>query len=159
MVKQRKGQTAKRVRDLIEFDPTISDAAIGRALGITRQAIHHHTRSLDVLRQRLHRSCAGCGVGIRRASRTGMCKKCLRRSYAYRLTCYQCGNESEVTGREATQRRYRKAVYGDDIQEFCNASCAGRYKANQAWDRRRAKRLGNRQEKIKKNWKEFSNGK
>lgn len=157
-----KGETSQRIRTLIEFDPKITDASIARALSITRQAVGYHTRIMgkytDLNRERFNRSCSGCGTGIQKKSRTGLCRKCLVRSYEYQYICYQCGEEHIRTGPSASVRRYRRAAYGEDLKEFCDAQCAGKYQANKNWDRRRANNMRDERSKLNKAWaKEISN--
>jgi len=125
-------ETRTQIRQLISFSPTITDAEISRVLGITRQAVNLHTRSMgDLVRDRGFNKCTGCGIRISKR-RTLWCNQCRKMSYSYEFVCFQCGTLNVATGASATQRR-RLISKNPKRKEFCNNACASRYRAKQRW--------------------------
>ena len=143
--------TARRIQKLLDFDPSLSDAAVGRAMGISRQSVGKYTRGVlkGVRRERdrVGRRCAGCNVRIQRKAKTGMCRACLSRSFIYEFTCHWCGKECQKTGGSARWRRSRSSSLqrsggkAANLIEFCSRRCVGLYRTNLSWDQKRAERL------------------
>ena len=127
--------TKDRIRQMIEFDGSLTNVQLARALGISRQAVSKHARGMFLNRSaNPNRSCIGCGRRVKKLliNRSRMCRSCRRKSFEYEVKCAQCGKITEVNGANARARRYRQRNYPDG-KEFCNLSCRGRYYAKRRW--------------------------
>ena len=68
-------RTREQIRRLIEFDPAITNTQIGEALGLTRQIVSYHARTMDMPRQSPNRVCSFCHVRITRYNASGLCRE------------------------------------------------------------------------------------
>ena len=123
-----------QVRSLIEFEPTLSNAEMARALGCSRQNVSYHARRLALPRQISHRNCRGeCGRRISKRLKSGMCRPCWLASYAYEFVCGRCGNINVVYGRQATSRRRNDKRAGSRQRNYCDSSCASKHNQGIYW--------------------------
>ena len=118
---------------LVEFSPGVSDSEMARALGISRQAVHHHTRRLNLPRRaRSHKykyMCWACSKRLFRPNKTGMCRSCWKESHAYEFICVHCGKLNLVYGKQASIRRANNNVHPNK-PDLCGRSCTARYFRN-----------------------------
>jgi hypothetical protein len=121
-------KTKDMIRRLLEFDPAITNTKIGETLGLSRQLVSHHTRTMNMPRQSPNRSCNHCGKRITRYNASGLCKECRPLQYAYEYQCAYCGEVHVALGRDATNRRNSKKYKVNPDLDFCTMRCAQRYK-------------------------------
>ena len=132
--------TRQKIVELITWGEGISDAEIARALGISRQAVHHHTRVMDLPRpKRRHKACSQCGRRIQAGNKSNLCMQDYRRSFTYVFTCTQCEKVNVLTGIDASGRRNtdKRHPDGKSRNQFCNRSCASSYQVNLTWTKRK----------------------
>ena len=120
-------RTREQIRRLIEFDPAITNTQIGEALGLTRQIVSYHARTMDMPRQSPNRVCSFCHVRITRYNASGLCRECRPMQHAYEYQCAYCGEVYVVTGRDATNRRNSKKYKKNPNQDFCTLRCSSRF--------------------------------
>lgn len=89
------GETKRRIRSLIESDPTISTSSLIELLGISGSAIQRHIAGMpDIERVRVSKSlakCLGCSKEIRRKNKYGMCRSCYKLSHSWSSTVPSAG--------------------------------------------------------------------
>lgn len=136
MTRRKHGTVKADIRRLIEFDPTVTNSDIGRALGISRALVSYHTRRMDVRRKLAQPQCYGCRKQISKRRINGMCRECIRASYSYEYVCAQCGQVGVAEGRKATTRRQNMRT-NPAKRDFCSRRCAGTYGARLYWGTRR----------------------
>lgn len=134
------GETKRRIRSLIESDPTISTSSLMELLGISGSAIQRHIAGMpDIERVRVSKSltkCLGCSKEIRRKNKYGMCRSCYKLSHSLEFNCTECGKSNVVTGSLAHQRR-KELKKNPDRNQFCNHSCAATFTFNEYWNKRK----------------------
>ena len=135
--------TREKIVELITWsDGSISDSEIARILGVSRQAVHHHTRDMHIPRpDRKHRSCHGCKRRVSARNKSGMCRRCYVRTFDYVFTCLQCNKTHLLQGTAAVRRRNndRSHPEGKGRRQFCDSICAGKYISHKAWADRKAR--------------------
>mgnify|MGYP006406155813 FL=1 len=112
----------RRIVESLEDGERISQADIGRALGVSRQRIHqifkdHGIELKDSNKARM--VCLTCPRQIKRGTVSRMCRKCTRESFAYEFVCTQCKNVTVFTGIQAKNSRSRVKTKGEDVPMFC----------------------------------------
>ena len=61
--------TKDKIRQMIEFDGSLTNVQLARALGISRQAVSKHARGMFLNRSaNPNRSCIGCGRRVKKLS-------------------------------------------------------------------------------------------
>ncbi len=133
---RKHGTTKRAIRRLIEFDPTVTNALIGKTLGISRALVSYHTQSMIIHRETAQKQCIGCHKRVRRENKHQMCRACWLTSYSYEFVCAQCGQVRAVQGREASYRRANLAR-DESKKDFCDRHCANKHTARKYWEQRR----------------------
>ena len=132
----------RRIVESLEDGERISQADIGRALGVSRQRIHqifkvHGIELKDSNKARM--VCLTCPRQIKRGSVSRMCRKCTRESFAYEFMCTQCNNVTVFTGIQAKNSRSRVKTKGEDVPMFCGQSCASKWVMSKRWAKRKGR--------------------
>ena len=127
----KRGEVKAKIKDLVLFNPTLTDTEIAKALNISKQLVSwHFNNGLKVERLPRRRQgawCIGCGGKISKRVTSGMCKECRKLSYAYEFTCKQCGKFHTVTGTKAKNRRNSRKHFKKYTFDFCNQSCSMKF--------------------------------
>ena len=133
-------QVKTRIRSILKFDPSVSDATIARTLGISRQLVGNHTtRMKDIIRTgRQHLSCGGCGKRVN--ARQDFCRDCRKLAFGYEFRCAECGKVNVELGLKASQRRKLERANPERLL-FCNKKCSGRHSAKRYWGIRKLAEL------------------
>ena len=125
----------KEIRALLEYEPSLNNAEIGKALSISRQLVWYHAKDMNLHgRTSPGRSCINCNKRIKSRNDSGMCRACWIESHAYEFVCRHCGKINVVYGIRAASRRRNASP-----KEFCNKSCSAKhqqkvYKTDRAVD-------------------------
>jgi hypothetical protein len=132
----KRGEVKTKIKDLVLFNPSLTDTEIAKALNVSRQLVGWHFKNglkVDRLpRKRPDAWCIGCGAKINKNKKSGMCRECKKLSYAYEFTCKQCGTFHTVTGTKAKNRRNSRKQFKKYTFDFCNQSCSMKFFMN--WD-------------------------
>ncbi len=114
----------EQIRELIEFNPALTNIEIADVLNVTRSLVSYHARTMTVPRRTKNRSCAGCGIRIKTTSKTGMCNKCGVSTYEF--VCGWCKKVNLIQGRKAWGRRANQYHKLTDL-DFCDNVCSGKH--------------------------------
>ena len=125
------GSTREQIRRLIEFSSGISNSQISETLGISRQLVSYHAKTMNMPRQSPNRVCSFCGLRITRYNASGLCRKCRPLAFTYEFQCAWCGEVYAVQGKEASNRRNSKKHKKNPDLDFCTPRCAQRYNHRQ----------------------------
>jgi hypothetical protein len=135
--------TRAKIVELIEWsEGEISDAELGRILGISRQGIHWHTRDMLIDRtKRKVKTCITCKRKLTSRNQHNMCRQCKAKANRYMFTCWQCSRVNVLTGTKAWSRRRADKAHpdGKDRRQFCNSTCVASYRGVVSAVKRKAK--------------------
>ena len=120
-------KTRDKILSLINFDSTLSNSQIAKALGLSRQLVSYHAKTMRVPRQSPIKLCDFCKKRISKKNKAGLCKEHRYLAFVYEFQCADCGEFSVVEGRDASNRRYTKKRKKEPDKDFCNLRCAKRY--------------------------------
>ena len=112
----------RRIVESLEDGERISQADIGRALGVSRQRISRIFKEQGIQLKDSNKArmvCLTCPRQIKRGTVSRMCRKCTRESFAYEFVCTQCKNVTVFTGIQAKNSRSRVKTKGEDVPMFC----------------------------------------
>ena len=123
---RRKG-IADEIKARLEVDPNLTQTEIAKELGVARDLVGYHIRRGRMRPGRMFPVCAGCSKRLTKRNVTGLCRDCLRVSYAYEFQCAKCGKIRSVTGQLARYRRVNERRKGFDGKQFCDRACAASY--------------------------------
>ena len=121
-LKKKANNTKAKIISLLDFDNSLSDADLGRTLGMSRQAIHQHTRNMNIRNRTAHNLCIGCQKRIRSRYKLKLCPPCRKLSFGHEFVCGYCGKVNELFGSKAYFRRYNKLAKRSKV-EYCNRDC------------------------------------
>ena len=120
------------IRRLLALDPSLTYSELGKYAGVSKQRAHQITNDHNLFKSGrwsdTSKAClGGCGKRLRFRAKTGWCRTCLNKTYAYEFRCGWCLGISVVTGKEASNRRsnLKKRKYRGI--EFCCKTCSGRF--------------------------------
>jgi len=119
--------TREQIRRLIEFSSGISNTQISEALGISRQLVSYHAKTMDMPRQSPNRACSWCHVRITRYNASGLCRECRPMAFTYEFQCAHCGEIFAVQGREAANRRNSRKHKKNPNRDFCSLRCSSKF--------------------------------
>ena len=123
----KKNMNREMIRNLIEFQPSITNARIAEVTGLSRQLVSYHARGLKIPRSTPNRTSSFCHNRIQQRNKSGLCKRCKPLAYCFEYQCSYCGEVWVAEGRDASQRRYRKNHSKYPELDFCGSKCSGRY--------------------------------
>ena len=135
MVTKKETATQKKIRALVEYEPTINQTQIAEVMGVTKQWISWNVKRMTGLhRVRLsgNKPCFICGKLVSPANKSGMCAGCKRMSNSYEFICHQCGTVRVEYGTKASTRRANKR-FKKNPYDFCDHKCSQRFFIRRYW--------------------------